>query len=268
LNIAKKYFDTLGIVPTTDKAIIKKAYRKLAFKYHPDVNASKEAHLKFIEITEAYEICIGEKLITNKGNVKANKSPQQEREERMQRAREFYRQTKIREEIENRLFFESLISGKKWKFLKFFSVVSALFAVLVLIDYHLPSKDFKGEFMSYSYENGFLKANISNETYYLKSQSIVWSGLSKYVVLKRSVIFNDVKEIVFINKDNRFVNLKPEWTFFELYWLFVLLFLLPLFVVIYKRPTALFTFLYSISIYIIPLIFIIVLLTRNRFGIF
>jgi molecular chaperone DnaJ len=53
----KDYYEVLGIQKGTSKDDIKKAYRKLAIKYHPDKNqGSKEAEEKFKEATEAYEI--------------------------------------------------------------------------------------------------------------------------------------------------------------------------------------------------------------------
>ena len=50
-------YEVLGISKTADEKTIKKAYRKLAKKYHPDMNpGDKEAEAKFKEVTEAYEI--------------------------------------------------------------------------------------------------------------------------------------------------------------------------------------------------------------------
>jgi len=46
----------LGVSPDATADEIKKAYRKLARKYHPDVNKSPEAEEKFKEINAAYEI--------------------------------------------------------------------------------------------------------------------------------------------------------------------------------------------------------------------
>ena len=53
----RDYYEVLGVDRTADAAALKKAYRKLAKKYHPDTNAgNKEAEQKFKEATEAYEV--------------------------------------------------------------------------------------------------------------------------------------------------------------------------------------------------------------------
>ena len=52
----KDYYEILGVSRDADTAAIKSAYRKLARKYHPDVNKTKEAEEKFKDINEAYEV--------------------------------------------------------------------------------------------------------------------------------------------------------------------------------------------------------------------
>ena len=53
----RDYYEVLGVQRGADKTVIKKAYRKLAIKYHPDKNPdNKEAEDKFKEAAEAYEI--------------------------------------------------------------------------------------------------------------------------------------------------------------------------------------------------------------------
>lgn len=52
----RDYYDVLGIEMGADGKEIKKAYRKLAMKYHPDVSEDEEATEKFKEISEAYAV--------------------------------------------------------------------------------------------------------------------------------------------------------------------------------------------------------------------
>jgi molecular chaperone DnaJ len=53
----KDYYEVLGVSRSADKDEIKKAYRKLALKYHPDKNPdNKEAEEHFKEVNEAYEV--------------------------------------------------------------------------------------------------------------------------------------------------------------------------------------------------------------------
>ena len=52
----KDYYKILGVDRNADEKIIKSAYRKLARKYHPDVNKGKNTVDRFKEVTEAYEV--------------------------------------------------------------------------------------------------------------------------------------------------------------------------------------------------------------------
>lgn len=58
----RDYYEVLGVTRNADSAAIKKAYRKLAKKYHPDSNeGNARAEERFKEITEAYDVLSDEK---------------------------------------------------------------------------------------------------------------------------------------------------------------------------------------------------------------
>jgi len=54
--MAKSLYETLGVSENATHSEIKKAYRQLAKKYHPDINKTQEAEEKFKEINAAYEV--------------------------------------------------------------------------------------------------------------------------------------------------------------------------------------------------------------------
>ncbi|WP_455645713.1 DnaJ domain-containing protein [Methanosphaera sp.] len=56
MNYDEDYYALLGVDKNSDKQTIKKAYRRLAKQYHPDVNSDNNSEEKFKQITEAYHV--------------------------------------------------------------------------------------------------------------------------------------------------------------------------------------------------------------------
>lgn len=54
--MGKDYYKTLGIPKGANEEEIKKAYRRMALRFHPDKNKDANAEEKFKEIAEAYEV--------------------------------------------------------------------------------------------------------------------------------------------------------------------------------------------------------------------
>ncbi len=76
------YHKVLGLQPGAGKTEIKKAYRHLAKKFHPDVNATADAAEKFLEITKAYDELLGAKTIPYQHDRSYDKAEQIIRRER------------------------------------------------------------------------------------------------------------------------------------------------------------------------------------------
>jgi len=56
MSAKRDYYDVLGVGRSASQDEVKKAYRRLARQYHPDVNKSPDADAKFKEINEAYQV--------------------------------------------------------------------------------------------------------------------------------------------------------------------------------------------------------------------
>jgi curved DNA-binding protein len=52
----KDYYEVLGVARGAEAEVVKRAYRKMARKYHPDVSKEKNAESRFKEVQEAYEV--------------------------------------------------------------------------------------------------------------------------------------------------------------------------------------------------------------------
>ena len=73
MNYKLDYYKILGVRIYSDKKEIKKAYKKLALKYHPDVNDNPYAERKFRKINEAYTVLSDDKLRKQYDTVRASK---------------------------------------------------------------------------------------------------------------------------------------------------------------------------------------------------
>ncbi|CAG8700207.1 14164_t:CDS:1, partial [Cetraspora pellucida] len=117
-----KYYKILEITKNTNEKEIKRAYKKLALKWHPDknINSIKIAEEKFKEINEAYEILIKHKQENNKKtkekNIKkeynANLKKQQNKEKQRKKREENIqkkRQEEIKRQAEERIKMKETI---------------------------------------------------------------------------------------------------------------------------------------------------------------
>jgi len=71
-----KYYKILELEPNANENDIKKAYKKLALKYHPDKNQSPDAEEKFKSISEAYEVLSNKSTSsTQSNNMNTSRNP-------------------------------------------------------------------------------------------------------------------------------------------------------------------------------------------------
>lgn len=270
----QKYFRILGITPTADKSVIKKAYRKLAFKYHPDVNDSPEAQSKFIELTDAYDVLMGIKKMS-KSSTSSNrnstqrpdpKTAKQERDERIKAAKARYKKAKEKELEEEANYYLKLISGWKWRFLKIFSVVSFILVLFLVLDYVLPTQS--ELFVVHNFESndmsGQLHFNIGNSIHFFDAYEAIAVKTFPLIELNSTPIFNDLKSFSFLKGPSSGRVVEPMFCYLYFFPLVIILLLVPLITVLYKKPTPVFSILHKISYYVSPALFLFICLSNWR----
>ena len=120
------YYEILGIQSNASIDDIKKAYRKKARLYHPDINPAPDAKDHFISITEAYEF-----LIANYQKIKTDDQLYQQAMDDWRK----YRQDRSRKRasVYARSSYETFKSTKFYKTTRIFDGTSIIFSFIVSI---------------------------------------------------------------------------------------------------------------------------------------
>ena len=62
ISLSEDFYQLLGVSKDASNRDIRKAFKRLALKYHPDKNSEDNAHEKFLQMNRAYEILKDEDL--------------------------------------------------------------------------------------------------------------------------------------------------------------------------------------------------------------
>ena len=166
-DILKDYYKILRVSRLSKAEEIKRSYRRLVSKYHPDINPDPDAHAILIEINEAYGILGDQNLkrfydqqlqfLQNKGSghYNVNSEPVDARKTRRGRKEtpEEKEQKRVYAINRNKLFNRRL---------KILSLISFLASIFIFMDYFLPKE--KAEVKAYLTFK-LSKVNLDNEVY-------------------------------------------------------------------------------------------------------
>ncbi len=270
--LRSKYYNILGLSTTASHQEVKKQYRKLVMQYHPDVNASADAQERFIQISEAYDIIINNKIPKDKKSLTPEEK-KKDREERMKTARKRFKEQELREKRENEYYFQSLTSGTKWKVFRTITLVGAMLSLFLFLDLILPRHYEKDEVVAYrvNIANGPSGQNLSlvktrkEKLYWISGLDYHLTSKTRLVNIERTWFFHSPVRLIARAKIER-KNYGVHFTFFNASWLLIVLFLIPAATFFYKRMTLNFTFLYHLSYFGISLLIIVFLLTGYRWA--
>lgn len=238
----------LNLPLNATKADIKKAYRKLAFEYHPDKNPSKDAQARFIEIKKAYEYLLDENAhpITkifrqsNSSNQQTKKQTEKEKQEAWHKS---YRERVFKKQETKAQLFEKVKNSFIYKLSKISGILSGLITILIIVNYlFLNTYTVESKVLDYYQTepqyNAFTSIDIdSKKEFYFTINTIgqfqLFEAISKgqIIYLNTTYLLNDVKSIEYEALDGRrhIFNEYSMSNFFILYLLIFIPFLIILF---------------------------------------
>jgi hypothetical protein len=267
-------FRLLGLPPDSSEADIRKQYKKMALRLHPDVNPDPLAHEAFIRLTKAVEIILNPDYKEESGlrtSRKSGKESDEERLERMRVAKMRFEQQKKRQEKDNDLYFASLTTGKRWSIYKMIMRFSLMLALAMSTEYFLPFHYEKDVLIgsSRSLNNGIIKSNITrielenNGEYFVQNNAYAWKGTYPEVILETTWFLHT--PVKMITTDD-FVRYRTAFDFHvgSIRFLLILLFLIPLYPYLRRRKTLYFVFLYHLSFWGVGIVSSYILFTHER----
>lgn len=282
----KNDFKILGITPTNDIKVIKRAYRKKAIQYHPDKNKSSEANKQFIRTTEAYDRIIkGLNFAKNTKRGKQysfhdfNKVQKQSQEaffhERLKKAKLRYKYLKRKEAEENERYYKLISEGKSWKSFKWV-MYGCLFMSFVFFadNLLLPSRWNKdtinkgSRILSYSgvhYNKIVPISTVNGEKAWIKSTFYGVLEKNPNVYIEKTFFFRDIKNIWIWDRDTWLYS-KADFSVTGSFPIVPLFLLVPFITYFIRGRTLTYSLLFNISLYIFGITLIFLLYSNDRWA--
>jgi curved DNA-binding protein CbpA len=278
-----RYYKILGLPENASLSDVRKQYRKLVMQYHPDRNKSPNAEERFIEIKEAYEILTGKKEPprhysgTRQPQKQAgNASEQAKANEAAKRAKEAelrFKEQKMREFIENELYFRKLTQGYRWKMMKVSAIVGIILAIVLSLDLFLPRHYQKDRVVAFNANTAFgiggkrvsLISTQKNGKFWIEHfNSSLYYGDHRIEIESSWLMHNPIR---ILKQDKvRMFGFPINFNIFRVSFLLIPLFLLPAFTIRYKRRKISFTVLYHFCFYGVNGIMLFVIASGDRWA--
>lgn len=198
------YLHILGLTANADDKEIKKAYRKKAMQFHPDINQSAGAEDMFIKINEAYEYLTKPTFVRKQQSDTEQKSAEEQRKddfrERMKRAQEIYKRRKIEEYREREERFNLFKKTFLFQTLKPVIYFGICLSILLIFDRSLNETNLEGYVKTVQSKNGketyqFTTTKGLYEATFVESNSLLRTNKGKKVTLHFTPLLKDLKQV-------------------------------------------------------------------------
>ncbi|MEX2597406.1 MAG: J domain-containing protein [Salibacteraceae bacterium] len=254
-----KAYALLGLTHQANMQEVKRAYRKLALRYHPDLNSSPGAQEKFLLVKKAYDVIVAanknfdpelDHFVLKKKYKSRKKQGNRtfSREEYLRKAREKTRRYEAMKLQREAMYFARFKKSIYYPWTLTMSYVSLVFVLLIIIDaftvnivhdgYVVDKQPVIIDVFGFEKRAGYRLQFDNGSSVTMGSTPGSKIGINSYVSLAETMIFRDIPKIHVIDRNFRSYELsgfnKPPYLFF-------LIFLsVPIFVLFVDRPSAVF----------------------------
>ena len=251
-----KYYKILGLPNQSDKKLVKRAYRRLAMKYHPDKNDDRKANEKFILINEAYAKIMDESAHQNSWNTYQNKKAKAKEEElkkRMQWAKKYAQYKKDQEERIAEITYNKIQhSALGWSY-PLISWVCIGFAFLLFLDFMVMNTkdldvDFDRSYVDMATEKDVLLFKDRESEEYIGEFAVHIDDVKRLEFSKKvkykcqlTPIFNELVTLTFYHQDEN-IKIFNHYSVYRAAYIFLFFLLTPVITLISKGPNFLHVF--------------------------
>ena len=251
-----KYYKILGLPNQSDKKLVKRAYRRLAMKYHPDKNDDRKANEKFILINEAYAKIMDESAYQNTWNTYQNKKAKAKEEElkkRMQWAKKYAQYKKDQEERIAEITYNKIQHSALGWIYPLISWVCIGFAFLLFLDFMVMNTkdldvDFDRSYVDMATEKDVLLFKDKESEEYIGEFAVHIDDVKRLEFSKKvkykcqlTPIFNELVTLTFYHQDEN-IKIFNHYSVYRAAYIFLLFLLTPVITLISKGPNFLHVF--------------------------
>jgi len=251
-----KYYKILGLPNQSDKKLVKRAYRRLAMKYHPDKNDDRKANEKFILINEAYAKIMDESAHQNTWNTYRNekaKAKEEELKKRMQWAKKYAQYKKNQEERIAEITYNKIQHSALGWIYPLISWVCIGFAFLLFLDFMVMNTkdldvDFDRSYVDMATEKDVLLFKDKESEEYIGEFAVHIDDVKRLEFSKKvkykcqlTPIFNELVTLTFYHQDEN-IKIFNHYSVYRAAYIFLFFLLTPVITLISKGPNFLHVF--------------------------
>ncbi len=264
-------YKLFGLKPGATEEEIRKRYRILVKKYHPDVNKNKDAQQKFVALQEAYDVLLKGSETDQETSKEDAASFEDQYAAYRQNAKEKYEERKRKEEAELNALYDRLRSGYRFLLHRIIAYIGMVLILVLCLDLLLPTRMENHTITHYSTEayqsmNGnfvSLAGTKSGEQLFLNAFANHFFDTNPFVKIEKTAILHQPIQVISYSMEFE-QKIPVHFTFYWAQFVLFPFFILPFVFLRYRKRDAFFIMGSYFSRFASGLLMLYFLMTEDR----